>query len=398
MVGTITRSGEPSDAAAATNRAPNRAAGVDRNTSIRSIMTLPAYDPEPREDEQVLAREGERAGIDVVIEYPEDASEEETTRDNEMESLYQIRLARRAEAAEREERRRLRREARARGDFQALDRLRMDSRRRAGEGREALLSNQLIAEHQAAQQRRERERRVSSVQYAQLGVQRHDGTRLRSHSTDSDNRPLLDSAASMSGVSVGSGRPHSSSRLTMETLGTHHRAPSASSVLSGTTQGSDADTPRHSSDRHDSNGDFEVLTLSQTQTNRSRASSRGAAAAPNAEGFTDIDMGDMSIPAPEPPTYDTWEAGPGEEAPPYSSPIQSRPPTQVFSADATPTSATEHSSGTSESNGYHAPMSISGAPQLQPIGRLPSIRITENISPVAKNGNANRGEVNGIRE
>src|ERR1041384_6374266 len=46
------------------------AATVDRNTSVRSVMTLPAYRHKATEEEQVLGREGERDGIDVVVELP----------------------------------------------------------------------------------------------------------------------------------------------------------------------------------------------------------------------------------------------------------------------------------------------------------------------------------------
>ena len=72
----------------------------------------------------MLGREGERAGMDNVVELPETQDEEEMQRNGEMESLYQIRLARRAEAAEREARRQARREARARGDHIALAEIR----------------------------------------------------------------------------------------------------------------------------------------------------------------------------------------------------------------------------------------------------------------------------------
>jgi hypothetical protein len=90
------------------------AAGVDRNTSVRSVMTLPPYSYAPRDHERVLAREGERGGMDNVVELPENGDDEERQREEEMESLYQIRLARRVEATDREARRQARREARAR--------------------------------------------------------------------------------------------------------------------------------------------------------------------------------------------------------------------------------------------------------------------------------------------
>lgn len=79
-------------------------------------MTLPPYNQNPLHNEQILGREGERGGVDVVIEFPEGDDEEEAAREAEMEALYQVRLARRRENEEREERRRLKREARERGD------------------------------------------------------------------------------------------------------------------------------------------------------------------------------------------------------------------------------------------------------------------------------------------
>src|SRR5271155_1825429 len=81
--------------------AATAAAGIDRNTSVRSVMTLPAYSQSPKESEQVIGREGERAGMDTVVEFPEDPAEEEARREEEMESLYQIRQARRQEIADR---------------------------------------------------------------------------------------------------------------------------------------------------------------------------------------------------------------------------------------------------------------------------------------------------------
>src|SRR5204863_1941443 len=105
--------------------------GVDRNTSVRSVMTLPKYSPIPKPTEQVIGREGERDGMDIVVEFPETAEEEELQREEQMESLYQIRLARRREIAEREERRRERREARERGDWARLEELRRERRARA---------------------------------------------------------------------------------------------------------------------------------------------------------------------------------------------------------------------------------------------------------------------------
>ncbi|KAK2745870.1 hypothetical protein FQN57_003483 [Myotisia sp. PD_48] len=204
---------------------------VDRNTSVRSVMTLPSYTPSPNPSEQVIGREGERAGMDVVVEFPETGEEEEGRREEEMESLYQIRLTRRREVAEREELRRQRREARERGDRARLEELRQASRARSATNQSAstngsaitLSAATLLAEHQS----RGREKRVSSVSYAAIGHVRHDGTRLRANSQDSDSRPLLDSAAGMETIPLDS----------------HQRRPSATSLASASSI-SDAESLR----------------------------------------------------------------------------------------------------------------------------------------------------------
>lgn len=183
---------------------PTDAEGVDRQISVRSIMTLPAYTASARPTEKILGREGERAGMDVVVEFPESTTEEEARREEEMESLYQIREARREQqAARRQERnlRRARREARNLGDRRAVAEL--DAQ--AARARESAASrpNVLMAEHQTRD--RERGRRISSVAYASLGVARHDGSRVRSDSASEDGRPLLDSAAGMGSRDVSRG-------------------------------------------------------------------------------------------------------------------------------------------------------------------------------------------------
>uniref|UniRef100_L2FK13 Uncharacterized protein n=1 Tax=Colletotrichum fructicola (strain Nara gc5) TaxID=1213859 RepID=L2FK13_COLFN len=172
----------------ADSRSPNSA--VNRNTSIRSVMTLPAYRVDANDNEQVLGREGERGGVDVVIEYPTEENEEEL-RDQEMEALYQIRLARRQELAEREERRRERREARDRGDHVALENIRTQARNASNNSVVGVLRE----EHERI--KAERQRNVSSVSYADLGVARHDGTRIRANSQESERMGLLSDAASI---------------------------------------------------------------------------------------------------------------------------------------------------------------------------------------------------------
>ena len=194
-------------------------ATVNRHESTRSVATLPAYSRSVRENERVLGREGEREGIDAVLEFPETQEEEEARREGEMENLYQIREHRRQEAAERQDRRRARREARQTGDLITLRRLQEEARLRA-EAQE----NSAIAALMADYRSRERERRASSVAYGDLGVARHDGTRIRAPSQDS-YQPLLADAASIGGGSL---RPW----ISHEMRGTHACNRSVSSVMS----------------------------------------------------------------------------------------------------------------------------------------------------------------------
>ncbi|KFX89538.1 hypothetical protein V490_06958 [Pseudogymnoascus sp. VKM F-3557] len=176
-------------AAANANPASSAASAIDRNTSVRSIATLPEYAYLPKSTEQVLGRAGERDGIDTVVKFPDIAeAAEEERREDEMEALYQVRLARRNEIAAREERRRLRREARDRGDLEALAELRTRGRAESNSNLDALR-----AEHSRL---RERERAVSQVSYDGLGVAHLDGSRVRANSEESE-RPLLGDAGDM---------------------------------------------------------------------------------------------------------------------------------------------------------------------------------------------------------
>ncbi|KAJ4383847.1 hypothetical protein N0V86_000690 [Didymella sp. IMI 355093] len=276
-------------------------AGVDRNTSVRSVMTLPAYSRSVRENERVLGREGERAGMDNVVELPETAEDEESQRNEEMESLYQIRLARRAEAADREARRQARREARARGDTIALSEI----RRRAEEAADLSVSQMLIAEHQS----RNRDRRVSSVAYGDLGVARHDGTRVRANSHDSDNRPLLDNAASISGIS---GRSRGLTNQSTNTLDTHHRGLSVTSIARSSVDSrasNEFEFPQAEQTRSNSSNDIASNGLQTvlSDQDRSRSASRSRGATPSPE-----------VPAEEAPAY--------EDPPDYTSPVERRAP------------------------------------------------------------------------
>ena len=298
--------------------------GVRRETSVRSTITLPPYSVSPKPEEQIIAREGERSGMDVVVEFPETAEEEEARREEVMEALYQIRVQRRQENAEREARRQERRDARSRGDFIRLEVLRSQSRNRERSRSSASASNPnlsastLLAEHQA----RGRERRIASVNYAALGRVRHDGTRLRNNSADSDNRPLLQNAA---GIHE-DGSPM-----------THYRGDSYSSLISGSSVTSDGDTltpvQSHRQSMHSA---------------RSRSNSRPTSI-PEEEGDTGSmgDTGDMGAAViPPPPEYEFLEWG---DAPAYSSPIVERFD-QSAREDRNANGAREQPSASNESN------------------------------------------------
>ncbi|EPS30562.1 hypothetical protein PDE_05514 [Penicillium oxalicum 114-2] len=262
----------------------NNSHGPQRETSIRSVITLPAYSASPKPTEQVIAREGERAGMDVVIEFPETAEEEESRRDGQMEALYQLRVQRRQELADREARRRERREARARGDSVRLEQLNEESRnrtRRRRDGNESstsLAASAVVADYRA----RERERRIASVSYADLGHVRHDGTRLRadSHNSDSDQHPLLQNA-----------EMHASSPSLTTIPTTRSQVQSYASTMSN---------------------EADPLVLRPVST---QASSIRPISAAVEEG----DLGAFNMPPP--PDYDHLDWG---EAPAYESPVNQR--------------------------------------------------------------------------
>lgn len=265
----------------------NMTSTVDRNTSVRSVLTLPAYRTKANDNEQVLGREGERDGVDVVVEMPT-AEEHEALREDEMETMYQIRLARRGQIAGRDERRQLRREARARGDMVAL--------RELSERARAASQSNVVENLREEQQRlrNQRSRAVSSVSYEQLGVVSHDGTRVRANSQESERRGLLSDAAS---IALSTRSPSAMShRLSDAALST--RSPSALS---------------HRRDRSASS----VLSFDSTQEFPSPGRPRSGAATPrrlsaqhmstagsSPEIIGEADLGDFEMPAHDPPRYD----------------------------------------------------------------------------------------------
>jgi hypothetical protein len=312
------------------------AAGVDRNTSVRSVMTLPPYSQAPKETEQVIGREGERAGMDTVVEFPEDPTEEEARREEEMESLYQIRQARRQEIADREQRRQERREARTRGDWARLEELTRESRARAESARLGatavngsstnVSAATLLAEHQS----RGQERRVSAVTYASLGHVRHDGTRLRANSDESERGALLGAAASM-GEGEGHGRIRADSAASslFSTLPQpHFRDRSTSSILSISTTASDLENRSPARPTPPSTRDGAASIHDPRSSEGSDPAGTGTSdSSPTAPRFTpeasteSDDVGEPYIHPPadaEPPTYEQLEWG---DAPAYESPV-----------------------------------------------------------------------------
>jgi len=334
----------------------NTTGGVDRNTSIRSIMTLPVYRPRASNTEQVLGREGERDGIDVVVEQPT-AEEIEALREDEMETLYNIRLARRQEIAEREERRRLRRDARDRNDVVALEELR--TRARAASNN--TLVEELREEHQRIKE--QRQRAVSSVSYADLGVARHDGTRIRANSTESERVGLLSDAASFAASSTRSGVP--------STLqgGRHRRERSASSVMS-----IDSDLPSPGLTRSRANSRPETPRLA---TGRAGSSPE----------IIEADLGDADKPPHSPPGYEdvSLEDVRSAATTPQNEPPPDYPgPSQAQDGDATrrddhPAVANEDEEvrGRPQADNRRLSRGVGGVPQLPSLrlNRLPQIVI-----------------------
>ncbi|PSR87200.1 hypothetical protein BD289DRAFT_482290 [Coniella lustricola] len=271
--------------------------GVNRNTSVRSVMTLPAYRPKATETEQVLGREGERDGIDTVVELPT-AEEEEVLREDEMEALYQIRLARRRQIAEREARRQERQEARQRHDNRALAEIR--SRARQASEQAVREVEDLRGQHDAIKQ--SRQRAVSSVSYADLGVVRADGTRLRANSNESERMGLLSDAASIalstreSGASSSQHRrlPSSHSVLSVDTLGSHNGSRSRSA-----SPNHGANRSRAGSSSHLTEG-YSMATLPRSGS----AQSQRAGSSPELIEAAEADIGDSDMPLCSPPGYD----------------------------------------------------------------------------------------------
>lgn len=216
-------------------------------------MTLPAYRQDAAHNEQVIGREGERDGIDVIVDLPTE-EEVEALRDEEMESMYQIRLARRQLIDEQQQRRVERQEARTRGDVTAL----ADIRSRTRAANNSTVIDDLRREMERAKENRNLS--VSSVSYADVGLARLDGTRIRANSTESERVGLLSDAGN---IAV------SDNRLSQQ----HSRVMSESSVIS-----------------MDSNFPSPALTRSAEAPSEARAGS--------SPELVEADLGDEAMPPP----------------------------------------------------------------------------------------------------
>ncbi|EFY91919.1 hypothetical protein MAC_01867 [Metarhizium acridum CQMa 102] len=345
-VNTLRDSRQSGSRATRTNRT---GASVDRNTSVRSVMTLPAYRATAGNNEQVLGREGDRDGVDVIVDLPT-AEEEESLREEEMEAIYQIRIARREQIAQRDELRRQRRDARQRGDSNSL----ADARARS---RAASNNSNLDELHQEVSRiQDQRQRSVSSVSYADLGVARHDGTRIRASSNESERIGLLSDAAS---IAISARSELGSS------LGLHRRERSVSSLVS-------------------------VDSEFNPEPSRTRANSgptapgllSGEPAAASSPELVEVDLGLEPNP---PPGYEVVsledDAGevagpmtPSNEPPPdYSGPNEHIPQTeQTSTGPAHPIPGERRTPSP-----LHTSRGVGGAPQLPSlrISRLPAIVI-----------------------
>lgn len=322
---------------------------VDRNTSIRSVLTLPAYRFVASHNEQVLGREGERDGVDTVVEFPTEQDEEEL-REQEMNAMYQLRQTRRLQAEARDESRRLRREAERRGDSRTAAQIRNRDRATSSTN-----NNAVEALRRDIERAKDiRQRTVSSVSYADLGVARHDGTRIRASSQESERLGLLAEAADMSGLSVRSGA-HSPAM--------HGRHRSGSSVGSFD---SDFPSPTYTRPRGDSR-----------PTTPSRLFETRAGSSPE---LVESDLGVEVMPPPE---YVDVSLDDDDDAERSTTPMHDAPPPDYPGPYRTSSQRSQQVMGnnqettSSEENG--TPRGRSVIPQLPSLrlSRLPQIRIEE---------------------
>lgn len=322
-------------------------------------MTLPAYRLTAATNEQVLGREGERGGVDVIVDYPT-IEDEEALREEEMDTLYQIRVARRRQIEEREELRRQRDEARRRNDGGALAEIR--ARSRAASNTSQL--DDLRREVGRIQENRQRS--VSSVSYADLGVARHDGTRIRANSNESERMGLLSDAASIA-MSNRSGAPSPA---------LHRREPSASSLVS-------------------IDSDFPPPTLarlrSESQLSPSRLSIGGERAGSSPE-LVEADLGEETMP---PPGYEDVSLDDSDELRRSTTPLHDPPPdypgpyrSASQRSERRPSAASAVAELEPEEDASRTPQTTRG---VGGVPRLPSLRISSLPAIVIEPSNEEPG-------
>ena len=346
------------------NRAnPNNSsagATIDRNTSIRSVLTLPAYSLSASNTEQVIGREGDRDGVDVVVDFPTE-QDEEALREQEMNALYQLRATRRQQAQERENLRTQRREAQQRNDMPTLVEIR--SRARTASNSNNSMIDELRRDIDRAKENRQRS--VSSVSYADLGVARHDGTRLRANSQESERMGLLTDAADMGHF------PRSGANSPMP----HRRDRSVSSVAS-----LDSDFPSPALIRP--RGDSRPATPSRLSYGGTRAGS--------SPELVESDLGVEAMPPPE------YEDVPLDDNPAHRSttPLHELPPDypgpyRLNSQDSEQTESRQsgdESAQEPQTDERPRGRGVGGVPQLPSlrIGQLPEI-VVEPYSAHSRN-------------
>jgi hypothetical protein len=273
-------------------------------------------------------------------------------REREMSTLYQIREARRRAQIEREEHRRQREEAAARNDSAALRELRAN-RPRGNSNREQIREMR----EEVERIKENRQRSVSSVSYAGLGITHHDGSRVRANSNESERMGLLSDAASMAATSrAGASSPQPS----------HLRGRSASSIIS-----LDSDMPSPGLTRTNGSG-----------SNTPRASIGGTRAGSSPE-LVEADLGDEIM---RPPEYEDVPLDGDDRGSPFdrsTTPLHEPPPdypgpyrSNSQTSAHLPALEPEAQQGSNDSS-RRSSRGVGGTPQLPSLrlGRLPSIVI-----------------------
>jgi len=253
---------------------------------------------------------------------------------------------------------------------------------------------ELRAEHDRI--KKERQRAVSSVSYADLGIARHDGTRLRANSHESEREGLLGDAASIAASSQ-----------------YHRRDRSTSSIISIDTMNSDLPSPGFTRTRADSrpgtpssrrrSGQSQVGTVSTSNEGRAGSSPEMIDhddIPPNSPpGYENISLDtphdEQRAPLEPPPDYSSPVLGRGEYVSPIDAAMPS-PPAEAFNDRRQSSSSSRrashvgqlvsdrrsNSSNSVNSTSRPAPerrssRGVAGVPQLPSLrlGSLPSIQV-----------------------